>query len=58
MTEDKNDNNLVDTGSLLDHKQPEQAKFYKLQDNSPYIEVLERTEMQQDIDIPTLFNRL
>ena len=58
VTEDKNDNNLVDTGSLLDHKQPEQAKFYKLQDNSPYIEVLERTEMQQDIDIPTLFNRL
>ena len=58
VTEDKNDNNLVDTGSLLDHKQPEQAKFYKLQDNSPYLEVLERTEMQQDIDIPTLFNRL
>ena len=58
VTEDKNDNNLVDTGSLLDHKQPEQAKFYKLQDNSPYIEVLERTEMEQDIDIPTLFNRL
>ena len=58
VTEDKNDNNLVDTGSLLDHKQPEQAKFYKLQDNSPYLEILERTEMQQDIDIPTLFNRL
>ena len=58
VTEDKNDNNLVDTGSLLDHKQPEQAKFYKLQDNSPYLEILERTEMEQDIDIPTLFNRL
>ena len=57
VTEDKNDNNLVDTGSLLDHKQPEQAKFYKLQDNSPYLEILERTEMEQDIDIPTLFNR-
>ena len=58
VTEDKNDNNLVDTGSLLDHKQPEQAKFYKLKDNSPYLEILERSEMTQDIDIQTLFNRL
>ena len=57
VTEDKNDNNLVDTGSLLDHKQPEQAKFYKLQDDSPYLEIQERSEVQQDIDIPTLFNR-
>lgn len=55
ITEDKNDNNLVDTGDLLSHKQPEQAKFYKLKDDSPYIEVLERSEMEQSVDLRDLF---
>ena len=57
ITEDKNDNNLVDTGDLLSHKQPEQAKFYKLQDDSPYIEVLERSEMDQSVDLRELFKK-
>ncbi len=55
ITEDKNDNNLVDTGDLLAHKQPEKAKFYKLQDDSPYVEVLERSEMEQTVDLAELF---
>ena len=57
ITEDKNDNNLVDTGDLLAHKQPEQAKFYKLQDDSPYIEILERSEMDQSVDLRELFKK-
>ena len=55
ITEDKNDNNLVDTGELLAHKQPEQAKFYKLKDDAPYIEILERSEMEQSVDLKELF---
>ena len=57
ITEDKNDNNLVDTGDLLARKQPEQAKFYKLKDDSPYIEVLERSEMEQSVDLRELFKK-
>ena len=57
ITEDKNDNNLVDTGDLLAHKQPEQAKFYKLKDDSPYIEILERSEMDQSVDLRELFKK-
>ena len=57
VTEDKNDNNLVDTGDLLAHKQPEQAKFYKLKDDSPYIEVLERSELEQSVDLKDLFKK-
>ena len=55
ITEDKNDNNLVDTGDLLSHKQPEQSKFYKLKDDDPFIEILERSEMEQTIDLKELF---
>lgn len=55
ITEDKNDNNLVDTGDLLAHKQPEQSKFYKLKDDDPFIEILERSEMEQTIDLKELF---
>ena len=56
ITEDKNDNNLVDTGDLLSHKQPEQAKFYKLKDDMAYIEVLERSELEQFVDLKELFH--
>lgn len=55
ITEDINRNSLVDTGNLLEHKQPEKVKFYKLQDGTPYIEILERSEMVQDINIEELF---
>ena len=57
ITEDKNDNNLVDTGDLLAHKQPEQAKFFKLKDDTPYLEMLERSEMTQRIDLKELFGQ-
>ena len=55
ITEDKNDNNLVDTGDLLAHKQPEKSKFYKLKDDDPFIEILERSEMEQTVDLRELF---
>ena len=39
------------------HKQPEQAKFYKLKDDTPFIEVLERSELEQEVDLNELFKR-
>ena len=55
ITEDKNENSLVDTGDLLTHKQPEKAKFFKLENDSPYLEILEMSEVEQAIDIAKLF---
>lgn len=55
ITEDVNRNSIVDTGSLLDHKQPEKVKFYKVNGNY-LINVPESAEIDQQIDIAALFN--
>ena len=54
ITEDVNRNNIVDTGVLLEHRQPEKVKFYKLDDKF-LIDVPERTEMVQQINLEELF---
>lgn len=55
LTEDVNRNGLVDTGNLLEHKQPEKVKFYKLENGDAYIEIPEMTELEQSIDVGELF---
>jgi len=55
VTEDINDNTLVDTGNLLEHKQPEKVKYYKLEDGSEFFDVLEMSEMTQKIDLKEMF---
>ncbi len=55
ITEDMNRNGIVDTGSLLGHRQPEKVKFYKLKDGSYVLTVKESTEMEQTIDLGRLF---
>ena len=55
ITEDLNDNSLVDTGDLLAHKQPEKVKFYKLQDDSFQIDIKESMELVQKVDMEELF---
>ena len=55
MTEDRNRNGIVDTGCLLEHRQPEKVKFYKLKDDTFLIDILERAEITQDIDMQELF---
>jgi hypothetical protein len=55
MTEDLNRNGIVDTGSLLERRQPEKVKFYKLKDDSFLLDIPERTELQQDINMEELF---
>ena len=54
ITEDINRNNLVDTGNLLEHRQAEKVRFFKLQDKF-LIKVLERAEMVWDIDMEEMF---
>ena len=55
MTEDKNGNGLVDTGSLLEHRQPEKVRFYKLEDGQFLIDIPEMTELEQNIDVVEMF---
>ena len=55
ITEDVNKNGIVDTGSLLEHRQPEKVMFYKLRDGSYVLTVKESTEMEQKIDISKMF---
>lgn len=55
ITEDKNKNGVVDTGNLLEHKQPEKVLFYKLKDGTFLIDIPEMTELEQDIDVAEMF---
>ncbi len=54
MTEDINRNNIVDTGNLLEHRQPEKVRFFKVDDKF-LINVLEKAEMVWDVDMEELF---
>ena len=55
ITEDLNRNGIVDTGILLEKKQPEKVKFYKLQDGTFLIDIPEKMEIEQSIDIAEMF---
>ena len=55
ITEDLNRNGIVDTGILLEKKQPEKVKFYKLEDGTFLIDIPEKMEIQQSIDIAEMF---
>ena len=57
ITEDLNRNGIVDTGNLLEHRQPEKVMFYKLRDGSYVLNIKESTEMVQNIDIANLFTK-
>jgi hypothetical protein len=54
ITEDRNGNGLVDTGSILEHRQPEKVKFFKLKDQF-LLEIPERTEFVQEVNLEELF---
>ena len=51
ITEDLNKNGLVDTGILLEHRQPEKVLFYKLDDGTFLIDIPEKMEIEQNIDV-------
>ena len=55
ITEDLNRNGIVDTGILLEKKQPEKVRFYKLEDGTFLIDVLEMMEIEQILDVKEMF---
>ena len=54
ITEDKNNNGLFDTGDLLLSKQPEKVLLYKLPDGKEFIQLNEKTDIIQTIDLNEL----
>lgn len=57
ITEDKNNNGIIDTGELLVRNQPEKVLLYKLEDGKDIIKIAERTELVQTVDINGLFGK-
>lgn len=55
ITEDLNRNGLVDTGILLEHRQPEKVRFYKLEDGTFLIDIPEMMEIEQSINVGEMF---
>lgn len=54
MTEDVNRNSFVDTGSVLENRQPEKVVFYKI-GGSKFIEIRESTDLIQTINVGEIF---
>ena len=54
ITDDGNRNSIVDTGSLLEHRQPESVLYFSVGDID-YIEIPPSAEVEQAIDIKELF---
>ena len=55
ITEDVNNNGIVDTGILLEKKQPEKVRFYKLEDGTFLIDIPEMMEIEQSINVQEMF---
>ena len=55
FTEDINRNGIVDTGNLLEHRQPEKVMFYTLADGNNLIDIPEMTELEQNVDLGEMF---
>ena len=54
VTDDGNRNSIVDTGSLLEHRQPEAVVYFTIGDKD-YIEIPQSAEVEQEINVKTLF---
>ncbi len=57
ITEDINLNGMLDTGDLLKRRQPEKVLLYKLGDGKDILQIKERTDLVQEIDIAQIFCR-
>lgn len=55
VTDDGNNNNIVDTGNLLEHKQPETVRFVTLADGKDVLKMMASSELTQTINIQELF---
>lgn len=54
ITEDRNGNGTIDTGSLLEHRQPEKVLYYK-RDDKIFIDIPESAELDQEVSLKKLF---
>ena len=45
----------MDTGVLLEHRQPEKVLFYKLDDGTYVLDIPEMAEIEQTIDVTEMF---
>ena len=54
ITEDGNRNSIIDTGSLLEHRQPETVVFLDF-NGSQYLNIPASAELTQSVDISSLF---
>lgn len=57
ITEDKNNNGLLDTGDLMAKRQPEKVLLYKLGDGKDIITLNEKTDLVQTVDIEQMFGK-
>lgn len=57
ITDDGNRNSIVDTGSLLEHRQPESVVFYSI-GGSRLILVPKASEIEQTLDVGELFKKV
>ena len=55
ITEDRNRNSIIDTGSLLEHRQPEMVVFLDFS-GSNYLNIPASVELSQSVDISALFH--
>lgn len=55
ITQDRNHNGIFDMGNLLERRQPEKVLFFILENGTDTMELPERTDSEQDIDIKKLF---
>jgi len=54
ITEDRNNNGIIDTGSLLEHRQPEKVLYYK-RDGKIFIDIPESAELDQEVSLKKMF---
>ena len=55
ITQDRNGNGIFDVGNLLERRQPEVVKVFTFENGGNLIEILERTDLEQDINLKELF---
>ena len=55
ISEDRNNNGMLDPGSVLKHQQPETVKLFLLEDGKDSFYIPERTDLSQTLDISKLF---
>ncbi|PKP00475.1 MAG: hypothetical protein CVU13_02945 [Bacteroidetes bacterium HGW-Bacteroidetes-8] len=56
ITQDLNGNGIIDTGSVLNKKQPEKVRLFTLSNGSSIITIPESAELNQSINLQIIFN--